>query len=111
MGFVRGVSPFSSEGSADSQNVGNGNGNSKRPTGHSRTLSWYIKLGFGRLMSVPSRAEGALPSLHSANSAEASRQSCRRHSPDSVLSHYFERRRVSDQLVQSADEVGEARPC
>lgn len=65
-------------------------------------------------MSILRRAEDALPSPLSANSvtsSEASRQSRRLHSPDSVLSHYFERRRVSDQLVEGADEVGEARPC
>lgn len=107
------TTPPTPEGSADSQNVGNGSVNSKRLTGHSRTLSWYITLGGGRLMSIWRRAEDALPSLLSANSvtsSEASRQSRRLCSPDSVLSHYFERRRVSDQLVEGADEVGEARP-
>lgn len=116
MGFVRGGAhpPAPPEGSADSQNVGNGSVNSKRLTGHSRTLSWYIKLGGGRLMSILRRAEDALPSLlsaHSVTSSENSRQSRRFYSPDSVLSHYFERSRVSDQLVEGADEVGEARPC
>lgn len=110
MGFVRGWSPFSSEGSADSQNVGNGDENSKRLTGHSRTLSWYIKSAGGGLMSVPRRAEEALPSVNSVTSREASHRSRKQHSPDSVLRHYFERRGVPDQLVQRADEVGEARP-
>lgn len=65
-------------------------------------------------MSILRRAEDALPPLlsaHSVTSSEASRQSRRLYSPDSILSHYFERRRVSDQLVEGADEVGEARPC
>lgn len=87
--------------------------NSKKLTGHSRTLSWYIKLGGGRLTAILRITEDALPSLLSTNSvtsSKASRQSRKLHSPNSVLSHYFERRRVSDQLVEGADEVAETRP-
>lgn len=36
---------------------------------------------------------------------------CQSSSPCSFLSKYFQRRRVADQLVQSADEVREARTC
>lgn len=52
MGFVRGGVSSAVCNQLTGRKWRKGNGHSKRLTGHSRILRWYIRLGSRRLMSI-----------------------------------------------------------